>query len=149
MTRLQDDLLLVYNSLTDFSRTTLLAPTQLPIKVEYSDSLNSLTFEQQGLKVSLPTLNYYCKNLRTLEDTYLTPADYDLLMDSLSRIIESGVLLHDRVCLSPVRYGFEVYDTNSHTQYLKEGPQLIGKVRFVSGTSWLFKKLIRLKYERL
>lgn len=149
MTRLQEDILLVYNSLTDFSKNTLLAPIQWPIKVSFSESLNSLTFEQKGLKVSIPILNYYCKDLRFLHDTYLKPEDYDYLMDTLSRVIESGVLIHDRVCLSPVRYGFEVYETKSHTQYLKEGPQLIGKIRFVSGNSWLFKKLIHLKYERI
>ena len=149
MTKIQEDILLIYNSLTDFSRNTLLAPTQLPIKIDYSESLNSLTFEQQGLKVSIPVLNFYCKNLKFLHTTYLTPRGYDSLMDSLSRIIDSGVLLHDRVCLSPIRYGFEIYDTNSHTQYQKEGPQLIGRVEFVSGNSWIFKKLTKLRYERI
>lgn len=149
MTRIQEDILLIYNSLTDFSKNTLLAPTKLPIKVGYSESLNSLTFEQQGLKVSIPVLNYYCKDLRFLYDTFLIPEDYDYLMDSLTRVIESGVLLHDRVCLSPKKYGFEIYDSNSHTQYIKEGPQLIGRMEFVSGNSWLFRKLTKLKYERI
>ena len=148
MVRLQDDILLIYNSLTDFSETTLLSPIKLPIKVKYSESLNSLTFEQRGRKVSIPVLNYYCKNLKFL-DTYLIPEDYDYLMGTLSRIIESGVLLHDRVCLSPINYGFEIYDTNSYTQYQKEGPQLIGEVKFISKNSWLFKKLTKLKYERI
>lgn len=148
MVRLQDDILLIYNSLTDFSETTLLSPIKLPIKVKYSESLNSLTFEQRGRKVSIPVLNYYCKNLKFL-DTYLISEDYDYLMGTLSRIIESGVLLHDRVCLSPINYGFEIYDTNSYTQYQKEGPQLIGEVKFISKNSWLFKKLTKLKYERI
>lgn len=146
MVRLQDDILLIYNSLTDFSETTLLAPIKLPIRVRYSESSNSLSFEQRGLKVSIPVLNYYCKNLRFL-DTYLVPEDYDYLMETLSRIIESGVLLHDRVCLAPVKYGFEVYDTSPQTLLLKEGPQLIGEAKFISGNSWLFKKIIKFKYE--
>ena len=149
MARFQDDILVIYNSLTDFSETTLLSPERLPIVVRFSESLNSLTFEQKGRKISIPVLNYYCKNLKFLKNTYLLPDDYDYLMGTLSRIIESGVLLHDRVCLSPIRYGFEVYDTNSRTQYLKEGPQLIGRVVFASGNSWLFRKLIHLKYERI
>lgn len=149
MTRLQDDILQIYNTLTDFSKNTLLAPIQLPIKVGYSDSLNSLTFEQRGLKVTLPILNYYCKDLKNLQDTYLIPKDYDFLMDSLTRMIESGALLHDRVCLSPERFGFKIFDTTPITTLLREGPQLISEVRFVSGNSWLFRKLIKLRYERI
>lgn len=149
MIRLQDDVLLIYNSLTDFSKNTLLAPKLLPVKVGYSESSNSLTFEQQGLKVSLPVLNYFCKNLKSLKETYLLPEDYDILMDTLSRVIESGVLIHDRVCVSPIKYGFEIYETKNNTQLLKDGPQLIGRFEFVSGNSWIFKKLIKLKYERI
>lgn len=149
MIRLQEDLINVYNSLTEFSNGTLLGPSPLPIRVGYSDSLNSLCFEQRGLKVSINVLNYYCKDLRNLHDTYLTPEDYDYLMDTLSRIIGSGSLLHDRVCLGPEKYGFSVYDVTPGIQNLKEGPQLIGRVKFVSGNSWLFKKLIKYRYERI
>lgn len=149
MNRLQDDILLIYNSLTDFSRNTLLAPIQLPIKVDYSGSLNSLSFEQPGLKVSIPTLNYYCKGLKLLKDTYLTPKGYIYLMENLSRIIESGVLLHERVCVNPIKFGFEVYETKAQTQFLKNGPQLLGVFKFVSGNSWMFKKITKLMYERI
>lgn len=149
MVRTQDDILQIYNSLTDFSKNTLLSPVQLPIKIEFSESLNSLTFEQQGMKVSIPVLNFYCKNLKYLHETYLLPRDYDYLMDSLSRIIESGVLLENRVCISPVDYGFEVYNTKPQTALLKEGPQLIGRLKFVSGVSWIFRKITKLKYERI
>lgn len=149
MVRLQDDILQIYNTLTDFSKNTLLAPHQLPIKVEFSDSLNSLTFEQLGLKVALPVLNYYCLGLKNLTKTYLLPKDYDSLMDSMMRVIESGALIHDRVCLSPKNYGFQILDTPQTTILLKEGPQLVADIKFVSGTSWLFKKLTKLKYERI
>lgn len=149
MTKLQEDIIDIYNTLADFSKDTLLAPVQLPIRVGYSESLNSLTFEQRGRKVSIPVLNYYCKNLKLIKETYLIPADYDLLMGSLTRIIDSGSLLNDRVCISPVKYGFEVFETKPTFQLVKEGPQMIGKVRFISGNSWLFKKLIKLRYERV
>ena len=81
MIRLQDDIIEIYNLLTDFSSNTL---SGLPIKVEYSESLNSLCFEQKGLKVAISVLNYYCENLKYLKETYLLPGDYDFLMSSLS-----------------------------------------------------------------
>ena len=148
MTRLQDDILHIYNTLTDFSKNTLLAPRPLPIKVEFSESMNSLTFEQQGLKVALPILSYYCLGLKNLTKTYLLPEDYDYLMSSMTRAIESGVLIHDRVCLAPQKYGFQILDTPQNTILMKEGPQLVADIKFISGTSWLFKKLTKLKYER-
>ena len=146
MIRLQDDLLEVYNMLTDFSSNTL---SGLPIKVEYSESLNALCFEQKGLRVAISLLNYYCESLKHLKETYLLPEDYDILMASLSRVIESGVLIHDRGCKSPVKYGFRIYETPGQTISLKDGPQLLGDLRFVSGNSWLFKKIIKFKYKKL
>ena len=146
MIRLQDDILEVYNMLTDFSSNTL---SGLPIKVEYSESLNALCLEQKGLRVAISVLNYYCESLKHLKETYLLPVDYDILMSSLSRVIESGVLIHDRVCVAPVKYGFRIYETPSQTISLKDGPQLLGNLRFVSGNSWLFKKIIKFKYKKL
>lgn len=146
MIRLQDDILEIYNLLTDFSSNTL---SGLPIKVEYSDSLNSICFEQKGLKVAISVLNYYCESLKNLKKTYLLPEDYDILMSSLSRLIESGVLLHDRVCLAPRKFGFRIYETPNQTKTLKDGPQLLSDFRFVSGNSWLFKKVIKFKYRKL
>ena len=146
MIRLQDDILEVYNMLTDFSSNTL---SGLPIKVEYSESLNALCFEQKGLRVAISVLNYYCESLKYLKETYLLPEDYDILMSSLSRVIESGVLIHDRVCVAPVKYGFRIYETPGQTISLKDGPQLLVDLRFVSGNSWLFKKIIKFKYKKL
>ena len=147
MTRLQDDLLGVYNSLTDFSMNTLTNPTHLPIRVDYSESLNSLCFEQKGTKIAISVLNYYCENLKELKETYLFPEDYDHLMYSLSWVINSGHLLHDRVCLSPEKYGFKIYET-SPASY-KNGPQLLASVKFVSGNSWLFKRVTKYKYKNI
>lgn len=149
MIRLQEDLLNVYNLLTEFSKGTLLGPYPVPIKVEYSESLNSLCFEQRGLKISVNVLNYYCQNLRDLKKTFLLPEDYIYLMDELSRVINTGALLHDRVCLGPEKYGFSLYDMVPGIQNLKLGPVLIGKFKFVSGNSWLFRKLTNRKYERI
>ena len=147
MTRLQDDVLSIYNSLTEFSKETLLNPVHLPIKVSYSESLNSLCFEQRGYKVAVNPLNYYCENLKDLKETYLLPEDYDLMMSSLARLIGSGVLLHDRVCLSPIKYGFRIYDVRPGM--LKEGPQLIDEVVVVSSNSWLFRAVTKQKFKKL
>jgi hypothetical protein len=149
MVRLQDDILGIYNSLTDFSANTLLGPINLPIRVSYSESLNSLCFEQKGLKVAISVLNYYCKGLKNLKETYLYPEDYDKLMSALSGLIGSGVLLHDRVCLAPEVYGFSIYETTAQTALLKDGPQLLTTFRFVSGNSWFFKKVTQFKYKNL
>ena len=145
MTRLQDDLLSIYNSLTDFSKNTLQIPTRMPIKVSYSEGLNSLCFEQHGLKVALSVLNYYCENLKNLKESYLLPDDYDKLMSTLASVIGGGVLLHDRLCLAPKKYGFTLYETRGN--FLKEGPQFIAEVNFVSGDSWLFKKIVKTRFK--
>lgn len=149
MVRLQDDILGIYNSLTDFSANTLLSPINLPITVRFSESLNSLCFEQKGFKVAISVLNYYCRDLKNLKETYLFPEDYDKLMSSLSGLISSGVLLHDRVCLAPEHYGFSIYETEAKTTLLKNGPQLLVSCRFISGNSWLFKKITKFKYKNL
>lgn len=149
MIRLQDDILNIYNSLTDFSANTLLSPVKLPIRVTYSESLNALCFEQKGLKIAISILNYYCRELNNLRNTYLYPEDYDRLMSSLSGLISSGVLLHDRICLSPDKYGFSLYDTEQKITLLKKGPQLLTSIKFVSGNSWFFKKVTQFRYKNL
>ena len=87
-------------------------------------------------------------DLKYLKETYLLPGDYDFLMSSLSKVIESGLLLHDRVCLAPIEFGFKVYETPSQTTRLKDGPQLLGIFKFISGNSWLFKKVTKHKYKK-
>ena len=99
--------------------------------------------------MAISVLNYYCRELKNLKETYLLPEDYDRLMSSLSGIIGSGVLLHDRVCLAPEKYGFSIYETTPQTKLLKEGPQLLMSTKFTSGNSWLFKKVTQFKYRNL
>lgn len=145
MTRLQEDLLGIYNSLTDFSNETL--GNKLPLLVDFSEGLNSLCFSQRGKSIAISSLNYYCLDLPKVKGSYLIPEDYDYLMSSLAGIIGSGALLRERVCLSPEKYGFKIYETSS--RYIKEGPQLLADISFVSGNSWLFKKIMKIRYERI
>lgn len=143
MVRLQEDIINIYNSLTDFSNLTL--SNQIPIRVYYEESLNSLCFEQKGKKLSLPTLNHYCLNLKGV-DSYLLPSDYDDLMADLATLIGSGVMLHDRLLIKPINYGFEAYETNP--LFMKEGPQMVSRVNFVVGNSWIFRKLVKYNYRK-
>lgn len=147
MTKLQDDFLSIYNSLVEFSGTTLEGALLIPIKVSYDESMNSLFFEQRGKKVGITITNYYSGYLKDIKNSYLLPKDYDYLMGTLSTLIESGVLLRDRVCISPELYGFDVYETNSRE--LKNGPDLLGQIRFVSGNSWIFRTITKLKYKKI
>lgn len=147
MTRLQEDLLGVYNTLTDFSEATITSPSPIPIRVSYSESLNSLCFEQKGLKVAVNVLNYYCENLKDLKESYLYPEDYDLLMSTLAGLIGKGVLLDERICVAPKKYGFDIYETN--TRSYKDGPQKLASLKFTSGNSRLFRLVTKLKFKTL
>jgi hypothetical protein len=147
MTTLQNDILEIYNNLLIFNNDTLISKSPIPITVVYEKESNSMLFEQRGNSVRLRLPVYYCLGLEELDGnpTYLLPRDYDYLMSSLSNMIGSGQLIEDRTCLSPENYGFDVFAVN-----LKEfwkGPNIIGRVRFVSGTSWLFKFVVRRKYK--
>ena len=147
MTKLQEDLLGLYNTLTDFSEATLLDPKPRPINVNFSEGLNSLCFEQKNLKVALSVLNYYCSGLKKIKDAYLLPEDYDTLMADLSKVINKGYLLHERVCVAPMKYGFKLYETPQGIAGLQDGPQLLGSFEFVTSNSWVFKKIIKMRYE--
>lgn len=146
MTRLQDDILEFYNTLQEFSKETLEGPIKTPIKVTFEKEHNSISFEQKGRKIFLPTLNYYCGSLKKIKNSWLLPDDYDQLMGNLQKVIGSGVLIQDRVCVSPEIYGFDIYKTEVSTKTFGEGPQLLESFRFVSGTSWIFKLIAKLKY---
>lgn len=147
MTKLQDDILLIYNSLVEFSKITLEGVFQIPIKVYYDKSSNSLCFEQKGKKIFLTVPNYYSMYLKNLKESYLLPKDYDYVMATLSSLVSSGELIKDRVCVSPQKYGFNIYSAD--VKLLSEGTRLIGEVRFVSGNSWLFKMYVKFKYRKL
>lgn len=145
MTTIQNDLLDIYNNLVIFSKATLQEEIQRPIVVKFDKEFNSVVFEQQGNSVRLSLPIYYSLGLDSIKETYLLPKDYDSLMSNLSRLIASGKLLEDRVCLSPENYGFDIYYVDMK-QFWK-GPEIIGRIRFVSGNSWLFKFITKRKYE--
>ena len=143
MTRLQDDVIGVYNSLVEFSEQTL--NNGLPIKVKYEESFNALSFEQRGKKVIVQSLNYYCENLKFL-NTYILPAEYDNLMSSLSGLIGSGIMIRERLMVAPKKYGFDLYETDGMN--LREGPQKVGSVDLVYWNSWFFRKYVELIYKK-
>lgn len=148
MTKLQEDLLQVYNALVVFSKSTLSDVIQRPIVVSYRPEYNSLVFRQGGKEVMLQVLNYYCGFLKNIKTTYLLPKDYDNLMANLSSIISSGKLIEERVLVSPEPYGFEIYMTDpKNTAEYKNGPQLLCSCKFVSDNSWFFRMITRIRYK--
>lgn len=145
MTLLQEDILGIYNSLTDFSKETLQTSEHLPIRVQFSETLNSVCFEQKGRKIAIGALNYFCKDLKNIKETYLLPVDYDYLMSSLLSVIKSGALLHDRVCICPEKYGFKIYETDPYR--VQDGPKIIADIKIISGNSWLFRQIVKRKFK--
>ena len=146
MTTLQNDILEIYNSLVVFSDNTVKSHFPMPIKVWYEKESRLLVLEQRGISVRLGLPVYYCLALEDLEKpTYLFPEDYDYLMSNLLDLLNSGELIKDRTALSPENYGFDIYATN--IRELWKGPDIIGRVRFISGTSWLFKFIVKRKYK--
>ena len=146
MTTLQNDILSTYNSLVEFSKTTVDTNFPMPIEVSYDPTTRLLLCKQRGISVYLHYPVYYCLGLEKLKKpTYLLPKDYDYLMYTLQSLISSGELIKDRTSLGPEEFGFNVYATN--LKELWKGPGLIGRVRFVSGTSWFFKYRTRKKYK--
>lgn len=148
MTRLQEDLIEIYNSLVVFSNTTVNTNLPAPIKVWYEKDSRLLVFEQKGNSVRLGWPIYYCLGLEDLvKPTYLLPDDYDYLMSTLRDLVNSGELIKDRTALSPEDYGFDIYATN--LKELWKGPGIIGSVRFISGISWWFKFKTKRKYKNV
>lgn len=146
MTTLQNDLLEIYNSLVIFSDSTIKSGVFAnPIKVFYEKDNRLLVFEQKGKSARLGIPTYYSLALEDIQKpTYLLPQDYDYLMATLQSLIMSGELLKERTCLSPENYGFDLYAVNLREP--TKGPDIIGKVRFISGNSWFFKWKTKLKY---
>lgn len=149
MTNLQNDLLEIYNNLVSFSKTTLQITNPKPITVKYDRGAlgNPLVFTQENLNVRLRLPIYYCLGLEGLEKrpSFLLPKDYDYLMRSLASMIEDPKILEDRTCLSPENYGFDVYALDQRN--VGKGLERIGGIRFVSGSSWLFRLFIKWKYK--
>lgn len=145
MSTLQDDLLEIYNSLVGFSNDTLTTRFPKPIKVWFEKESRLLVFEQNNRSVRLGLPCYYFLDLGSLEKpSYLLPNDYDYLMSNLQDMIASGVLTKNRTLVSPENRGFDVYSAD--VRQLWKGPEIVGRCRFVSGTSWLFKWWTRRKY---
>jgi len=145
MITLQEDLRELSNNLQLFNDLVINTDNPKPIKVWFDNNSKSLAFELQGISVRIPTLNYYCLALEELEEpTYLLPEDYDNLMYNLQKVILSGELIKERTCLSPENWGFNIFSTNLREFY--KGPNIISKVRFISGKSWLFKFITKKKY---
>ena len=146
MTDLQTDILGIYNSLVPFSKTTVTTKFPKPIEVWYEKDSRLVAFEQKGVSVRIPQLVYYCLDLEELQKkTYLLPEDYDYLMSTLKELINSGRLLEGRTCLSPENFGFDIYGVNMRE--LWKGPEILGKIRFISGNSWFFRRLVKRRFK--
>lgn len=151
MTVLQDDLLEIYNNLTEFSKAMVQYENPTPIKVRFDrEGIESpLVFEHGGTVVRLRLPIYYSLDLEDLEKgSYLLAEDYKYLMDTLSTIIHDDRVLNDRgICVSPENFGFDIYAIE--LAQFQKGLDIIGKIRFISGNSWWFKLITKLKYRKL
>lgn len=147
MTRLQDEIIEIYNTLQEFSKETLEGTVKKPIMVSYDLENQSLKFSQGSKTRYLQILNYYCGKLKTLKDTYLLPEDYDYLMRTLQGLIKNNILVNDYVCISPEVWGFDVLLATPQPVIFKDGPIVMGEVRFASGNSWIFKLITKYKYK--
>lgn len=148
MTTLQNDILEIYNSLIVFSETTINIPRPTPIKVYFEKESRLLVFEQKGKSVRLWVPVYYCLGLEDLSESkpgYLLPDGYDYLMSELQNIIYSKRLLNDRTTLSPENYGFDIYDVDQAE--LWKGPEVKAQIKFISGSGWIFRWLVKRKYK--
>lgn len=145
MTKLQEDIINIYNNLVKFNQDTITAPFPIPIKVRFDKESSFLIYEQRGTIISLYQPIYYCFGLSEIKPTILLPNDYDILMYNLKAAIESGKLLDNRTCLSPTEFGFDIYSTDQ--QELSNGPKLISSCKFITSNNWLFRFLTR-KYYR-
>jgi hypothetical protein len=143
---IQDDLIELYNNLLAFNKNTITADNPTPIKVSFDKDSNSLVFEQKGISIRTSLPIYYSLGLNEIKKpTYLLPRDYDYLMQSLSGVVSSGKLLEDKLCISPENYGFDLYLVDFREFW--KGPDKIGTIRFVSGHSWIFRQIVKLKFK--
>jgi hypothetical protein len=147
MTKLQEDLLEIYNSLVIFSKETLEGPVPIPIKVTYDIEYKALVFNQRGKTVYLQLPNNYSMELSNIKDSFILPEDYDYIMSTLSSLIGSGVLLKERTTVAPVKFGFDIYTPDPAKPEL--GSQVIGKIRFVSSCNPIWKWITSRKYKNL
>jgi hypothetical protein len=143
MTKLQEDLLGIYNSLVTFNADTVTNPFPIPIKVRFDKESSFLIFEQKNNIVSLYQPIYYCLDLDKIKPTILMPQDFDVLMYNLQAAITSGVCLGDRTCLKPTEFGFDIYNTSQ--KELVKGPQMVATCKFITSNNWLFRFISKIK----
>lgn len=147
MTKLQEDLLEIYNSLVIFAKETLEGPIPIPIKVTYDLEHKALVYTQRGKTLYLQMPNNYSMALSEIKDSFLLAEDYDYNMSTLSSLIGSGVLLKERTTVAPMKYGFDLYAADPMKMEL--GSQVIGRIRFVSSCNPLWKWYTNRKYRNL
>ena len=75
------------------------------------------------------------------------PEDTRNLLDTLRSLITSTQLGKDRILISPIKYGMEIYRANPMNLGL--GPIKLGTLRFVTSNSWLFRKIVNFKYKNI
>lgn len=132
------DLLEFYNNLINVK-------VDLPVGVMYSKINKCLVFTQYSWRMDVSVLNYYCSDLVKIKRTILLPEDLRDLLDNLKLIINSPNINQDRVLISPIKYGMEIYRANPMN--LSLGPIKLGELKFVSSNNWLFRKIVNLMYK--
>jgi len=143
MTKLQEDILNIYNTLVIFNKDTIVNPFPIPIRVRFDKESSFLVYEQRGNIANLFQPIYYCHDLNKIKPTLLLPNDYDLLMYNLKAAIDSGKLLEDRTTLTPTEFGFDIYSTDQKELY--KGPKLISSCKFISSNNWLFRLISKMR----
>jgi hypothetical protein len=137
---IERDLLEFYNNLINVD-------VNLPVGVTYSIQNRCLVFTQYSWRMDVGCLNYYCKDLVKIKRTVLLPEDTKDLLDSLKTLIESSKLNQDRILVSPIKYGLEIYRANPMN--LSLGPIRISRLRFITSNKWLFRKIVNFKYKNI
>lgn len=144
MSRLQDDLLEVYNNLVELNEVVL-GDNPCPVAVEYDEGMGCLSFKVPQKGLYLRPLNWYIIRPDQVKPTWLLPEDYDELMAGLQKVIKAGRLVQERICLAPKESGFDLYLADSRN--LSRGAALIGEFRFWSGTGKWFNWTTKRKYK--
>lgn len=135
---IERDLLEFYNNLIN-------AKVNIPIGVTYSKSNRCLVFTQYGWRMDVSILNYYCKDLVKIKRTVLLPEDTKELLDTIKLLINSLQLGQDRILISPIKYGLEIYRANPMN--LSIGPIKLGRLKFITSNRWLFRKIVNYTYK--
>jgi hypothetical protein len=132
------DLLELYNNL-------IKVKLDVPVGVTYSKRNRCLVFTQYGWRMDVSVLSYYCNDLYKIKRTVLLPEDMKELLDTLKALVSSKQLGNDKVLISPIKYGMEIYRANAMN--LSLGPVKLGTLKFVSSNWWLFRLVARYKYK--